>query len=207
MNSKFEKYFETYEIASLYVCNIKLYICNKTMNAKLIIVAIILSLTSCKSVKKVTSSSEIHDTYSSQSGVTITDSIKSIISTKYIVENVTDSSFTVEITDYVLIKDTVSGNTLSLPKTTSKVIKTYSNKIISSDSKESNYSKNHIEIDTTKIDSTNFTLEKVDTKIKKDSTAIVRAGYLLLALVIIAYGILRKYFPSIFVKVKQFIKL
>ena len=177
------------------------------MNAKLIIVAIILSLTSCKSVKKVTSSSEIHDTYSSQSGVTITDSIKSIISTKYIVENVTDSSFTVEITDYVLIKDTVSGNTLSLPKTTSKVIKTYSNKIISSDSKESNYSKNHIEIDTTKIDSTNFTLEKVDTKIKKDSTAIVRAGYLLLALVIIAYGILRKYFPSIFVKVKQFIKL
>ena len=177
------------------------------MNAKLVIIAIVLTLTSCRSVKKVTSSSDSYNTHNSQIGTTIIDSIKSTIVHKYTTENKTDSSFTIEVTDYILIKDTVSGNTLSLPKTTSKVTKTYSNKVISSDSKESDYSKNHIEIDTTKIDSTNYSLEKVDTKIKKDSTAIVRAGYLLLALVIIAYGILRKYFPSIFVKVRKFIKL
>ena len=177
------------------------------MNAKLIIIAIVLTLTSCRSIKKVTSSSESYDTHNSQIGTTIIDSIKSTLVHNYTTESKSDSSFTLEVTDYILIRDTVSGNIISLPKTTSKVTKAYSSKLTELSSEDSSYSKNRIVIDTTKVNSTQYNSEKVNTKIKRDSTAIVRAGYLLLALVIIAYGILRKYFPSIFVKVKQFIKL
>ena len=177
------------------------------MNAKLIIIAIVLTLTSCRSIKKVTSSSESYDTHNSQIGTTIIDSIKSTLVHNYTTESKSDSSFTLEVTDYILIRDTVSGNIISLPKTTSKVTKAYSNKLTELSSEDSSYSKNRIVIDTTKVNSTQYNSEKVNTKIKRDSTAIVRAGYLLLALVIIAYGILRKYFPSIFVKVRKFIKL
>ena len=177
------------------------------MNTKLVIIAIVLTLTSCRSIKKVTSSSESYDTHNSQIGTTIIDSIKSTVVHNYTTESKSDSSFTTEVTDYILIRDTVSGNIISLPKTTSKVTKAYSSKLTELSSEDSSYSKNSIVIDTTKVNSTQYNLEKVNTKIKRDSTAIVRVGYLLFALVIIAYGVIRKYFPSIFVKVRKFIKL
>ena len=177
------------------------------MNTKLVIIAIVLTLTSCRSIKKVTSSSESYNTHNSQIGTTIIDSIKSTAVHNYTTESKSDSSFTTEVTDYILIRDTVSGNIISLPKTTSKVTKAYSSKLTELSSEDSSYSKNRIVIDTTKVNSTQYNYEKVDTKIKRDSTAIVRVGYLLLTIVIIGYGVVRKYFPSIFVKVKQFIKL
>lgn len=177
------------------------------MNTKLVIIAIVLTLTSCRSIKKVTSSNESYNIHNSQIGTTIIDSIKSTVVHNYTTESKSDSSFTTEVTDYILIRDTVSGNIISLPKTTSKVTKAYSSKLTELSSEDSSYSKNRIVIDTTKVNSTQYNLEKVNTKIKRDSTAIVRVGYLLFTLVIIAYGVVRKYFPSIFVKVKQFIKL
>ena len=83
----------------------------------------------------------------------------------------------------------------------------YKNSASSESLAENNVSKNHIEVDTTKTKESFSEVTKTTSKIKRDSTAIVRAGYLLLTIVIIGYGVVRKYFPSIFVKVKQFIKL
>ena len=89
----------------------------------------------------------------------------------------------------------------------SKVKKEYKNSDSSESLAESNISKNHIEVDTTKTKESFSEVTKTASKVKRDSTAIVRVGYLLLTMVIIGYGVVRKYFPSIFVKVKQFIKL
>ena len=164
-------------------------------------------LSSCKSVKKISTETEyLRNNYEElgKSRKTAIDSFakhaeKSVTST--------DSVITIEIIEFTTVIDTVSGNIVAIPKTASKVKKEYKNSTSSESLAESNVSKNHIEIDTTKTKESFSEVTKTTSKIKRDSTAIVRMGYLLLAIVIIGYGVVRKYFPSIFVKVKEFIKL
>ena len=164
-------------------------------------------LSSCKSVKKISTETEyLSNNYEElgKSGKTAIDSFA-----KHVEKSVTntDSTITVETIEFTTVVDTVSGNIVAIPKTASKVKKEYKNSDSSESLAESNVSKNHIEVDTTKTKESFSEVTKTTSKIKRDSTAIVRVGYLLLTMVIIGYGVVRKYFPSIFVKVKQFIKL
>ena len=171
----------------------------------LLIIGILLS--SCKSVKKISTETE----YLSNNYEELGESRKTAIDSfaKHVEKSVTstDSVITVETIEFTTVVDTVSGNIVSIPKTASKVKKEYKNSTSSESSAESNISKNHIEVDTTKTKESFSEITKTTSKVKKDSTAIARMGYLLLAIVIIGYGVVRKYFPSIFVRVKEFIKL
>ena len=164
-------------------------------------------LSSCKSVRKVSTETE----YSSNNYEELGKSRKIDVDSfaKHVEKSVTntDSTITVETIEFTTVIDTVSGSIVAIPKTASKVKKEYKNSDSSESLAESNISKNHIEVDTTKTKESFSEIAKTTSKVKRDSTAIVRIGYLLLALVIIGYGVVRKYFPSIFVKVKQFIKL
>lgn len=164
-------------------------------------------LCSCKSIKKISTETE----YLSNNYEELGESRKTTIDSfaKHVEKSVTstDSVITVETIEFTTVVDTVSGNIVAIPKTASKVKKEYKNSTASESLAESNVSKNHIEIDTTKTKGSFSEVTKTASKVKRDSTAIARMGYLLLALVIIGYGVVRKYFPSIFVKVKQFIKL
>ena len=175
---------------------------------KLITLLIIGALfSSCKSMKKISTETE----YLSNNYEILGKSSKAAVDSfaKYVGKSVTstDSVITVETIEFTTVVDTVSGNIVAIPKTASKVKKEYKNSDSSESLAESNVSKNHIEVDTTKTKESFSEVTKTTSKIKRDSTAIVRVGYLLLTMVIIGYGVVRKYFPSIFVKVKQFIKL
>ena len=177
------------------------------MNKLIILLIIGTLLSSCKSVKKISTETEyLRNNYEElgESRKTAIDSFarhveKSVTST--------DSTITVETIEFTTVVDIVSGNIVVIPKTASKVKKEYKNSASSESLAENNVSKNHIEVDTTKTKESFSEVTKTTSKIKRDSTAIVRVGYLLLTIVIIGYGVVRKYFPSIFVKVKQFIKL
>ena len=164
-------------------------------------------LSSCKSVKKISTETEYLSNNCDELGKSSKIAIDSFA--KHVEKSVTstDSVITVETIEFTTVVDTVSGNIVAIPKTASKVKKEYKNSMSSESLAESNVSKNHIEVDTTKTKESFSEVTKTASKVKRDSTAIVRIGYLLLALVIIGYGVVRKYFPSIFVKVKQFIKL
>ena len=164
-------------------------------------------LSSCKSVKKISTETEYLSNNYEELGKSRKTDVDSF--TKHMEKLITstDSIITVEIIEFTTVIDTVSGNIVAIPKTASKVKKEYKNSTSSESLAESNVSKNHIEIDTTKTKESFSEVTKTTSKIKRDSTAIARMGYLLLAIVIIGYGVVRKYFPSIFVKVKQFIKL
>ena len=164
-------------------------------------------LSSCKSVKRISTETEHSSNNYKELGKSGKTSIDSFA--KHVEKSVTntDSTITIETIEFTTVIDTVSGNIVAIPKTASKVKKEYKNSTTSESLAESNISKNHIEVDTTKTKESFSEVTKTASKVKRDSTAIARMGYLLLALVIIGYGVVRKYFPSIFVKVKQFIKL
>ena len=164
-------------------------------------------LSSCKSVKKISTETEYLRNNYEELGKSHKTAIDSFA--KHVEKLVTnmDSVITIETIEFTTVVDTVSGNIVAIPKTASKVKKEYKNSTSSESLTENNVSKNHTEIDTTKTKESLSEVTKTTSKVKRDSTAIVRIGYLLLALVIIGYGVVRKYFPSIFVKVKQFIKL
>ena len=175
---------------------------------KLITLLIISTLLgSCKSVKKMSTEIEYLSNNYEELGKSRKTDVDSFA--KHIDKSVTstDSVITVETIEFTTVVDTVSGSIVAIPKTASKVKKEYKNSTTSESLAESNVSKNHTEIDTTKTKESFSEVTKTISKVKKDSTAIARIGYLLLAIVIIGYGVVRKYFPSIFVKVKQFIKL
>ena len=175
---------------------------------KLITLLIISTLlSSCKSVKKVSTETEYLNNNYKELGKSRKTAIDSFA--KHVEKSITsiDSTVIVETIEFTTVVDTVSGNIVVIPKTASKVKKEYKNSISSESLAESNISKNHIRVDTTKTKESFSEVTKTTAKIKRDSTAIERIGYLLLAIVIIGYGVVRKYFPSIFVKVKQFIKL
>ena len=164
-------------------------------------------LSSCKSVKKISTETEYLRNNYEELGKSRKTAIDSFA--KHVEKSVTstDSTVIVETIEFTTVVDTVSGNIVAIPKTASKVKKEYKNSTSSESLTENNVSKNHTEIDTTKTKESLSEVTKTTSKIKRDSTAIARIGYLLLAIVIIGYGVVRKYFPSIFVKVKQFIKL
>ena len=164
-------------------------------------------LSSCKSVKKISTETEYLSNNYEELGKSRKTTIDSFA--KHVEKSVTstDSTVIVETIEFTTVVDTVSGNIVVIPKTASKVKKEYKNSTSSESLAESNISKNHIEVDTTKTKESFSEVTKTTSKVKRDSTAIVRVGYLLLTMVIIGYGVVRKYFPSIFVKVKQFIKL
>ena len=171
----------------------------------LLIIGILLS--SCKSVKKISTETEYLRNNYEELGKSRKTAIDSFA--KHVEKSLTsiDSTVIVETIEFTTVVDTVSGNIVAIPKTASKVKKEYKNSTSSESLTENNVSKNHTEIDTTKTKESLSEVTKTTSKIKRDSTAIARIGYLLLAIVIIGYGVVRKYFPSIFVKVKQFIKL
>lgn len=177
------------------------------MNKLIILLIIGTLLSSCKSVKKISTETEYLSNNYEELGKSRKTDVDSFA--KHVEKSVTstDSVITVEIIEFTTVIDTVSGNIVAIPKTASKVKKEYKNSTSSESLAESNVSKNHIEVDTTKTKESFSEITKTTSKIKRDSTAIARMGYLLLALVIIGYGVVRKYFPSIFVRVKEFIKL
>ena len=164
-------------------------------------------LSSCKSVKRISTETEHSSNNYEELGKSNKIAIDSFAKHVEKSATITDSIITVEIIEFTTTIDTVSGNIVSIPKTASKVKKEYKNSTSSESSAESNISKNHIEVDTTKTKESFSEITKTTSKVKRDSTAIARMGYLLLAIVIIGYGVVRKYFPSIFVRVKEFIKL
>ena len=177
------------------------------MNKLITLLIISTLLSSCKSVKKISTETEYLSNNYEELGKSRKTDVDSFA--KHVEKSVTstDSVIIVEIIEFTTVIDTVSGNIVAIPKTASKVKKEYKKSTSSESLAESNVSKNHIEVDTTKTKESFSEVTKTTSKIKRDSTAIARMGYLLLALVIIGYGVVRKYFPSIFVKVKQFIKL
>ena len=177
------------------------------MNKLITLLIISTLLSSCKSVKKISTETEYLRNNYEELGKSRKTAIDSFAKHVEKLVNSTDSTITVETIEFTTVIDTVSGSIVAIPKTASKVKKEYKNSTSSESLAESNISKNHIEIDTTKIKESLSEVTKTTSKIKRDSTAIVRVGYLLLTMVIIGYGVVRKYFPSIFVKVKQFIKL
>jgi hypothetical protein len=175
---------------------------------KLITLLIISTLlSSCKSVKKISTETEYLRNNYEELGKSRKTAIDSFA--KHVEKSVTstDSTVIVETIEFTTVVDTVSGNIVAIPKTAYKVKKEYKNSTSSESLAESNISKNHIEVDTTKTRESFSEITKTTSKIKRDSTAIARISYLLLAIVIIGYGVVRKYFPIIFVRVKQFIKL
>ena len=177
------------------------------MNKLITLLIISTLLSSCKSVKKISTETEYLRNNYEELGKSRKTAIDSFAKHVEKLVNSTDSTITVETIEFTTVIDTVSGSIVAIPKTASKVKKEYKNSTSSESLAESNISKNHIEVDTTKTKESFSEVTKTTSKVKRDSTAIVRMGYLLLAIVIIGYGVVRKYFPSIFVKVKEFIKL
>ena len=177
------------------------------MNKLITLLIISTLLSSCKSVKKISTETEYLRNNYEELGKSRKTAIDSFAKHVEKLVNSTDSTITVETIEFTTVIDTVSGSIVAIPKTASKVKKEYKNSTSSESLAESNISKNHIEVDTTKTKESFSEVTKTASKVKRDSTAIVRVGYLLLTIVIIGYGVVRKYFPSIFVKVKQFIKL
>ena len=177
------------------------------MNKLITLLIISTLLSSCKSVKKISTETEYLRNNYEELGKSRKTAIDSFAKHVEKLVNSTDSTITVETIEFTTVIDTVSGSIVAIPKTASKVKKEYKNSTSSESLAESNISKNHIEVDTTKTKESFSEVTKTTSKIKRDSTAIVRMGYLLLAIVIIGYGVVRKYFPSIFVRVKEFIKL
>ena len=177
------------------------------MNKLITLLIISALLSSCKSVKKISTETEYLSNNYEELGKSRKTAIDSFAKHVEKLVNSTDSTITVETIEFTTVIDTVSGSIVAIPKTASKVKKEYKNSASSESLAESNVSKNHIEVDTTKTKESFSEITKTTSKVKRDSTAIVRVGYLLLTIVIIGYGVVRKYFPSIFVKVKQFIKL
>lgn len=171
-----------------------------------IILIIIMALTSCGSKKKVTEyklvdrseevTKEIKDTaVIKQTTVIVEDEISNVIS------EITEE------TEFEIITNPVSGNIVSVPKSTKTTTKTSAisqkTKEKVKDITESSASSN---LDTSS--KTDIDLKSKESEKKKGSnSAIVHTIYLTLIAIVLIYIFIKRYFPSIFVKIKRIFTL
>lgn len=113
----------------------------------------------------------------------------------------------ITVTEFEVTSDTLSNTIISLPKkitTTKKTnLKIQQGKTESSIKTETTTTYNK-ETDTEIIIDKE---EKTVTKKKFSNNAIVRMFYLIVVVILMAYIIIKKYFPSIFVKVRKLLML
>lgn len=172
-----------------------------------ILLIIVVTIMSCKTKKKVS-----HDYEKEDKSEIITsdktDSISKSIETDIIVneELETVEKITTKI-DYQVVTDSVSGTKKSIPKTKTVTSQKASKGTKSIEDKSTKtVNKNTTEKDTSTKKDIDIKDEK-DTKKTFNNTAIVKFGYLIIAILLGGYIIVKKYFPSIFVKVKKLLTL
>lgn len=168
---------------------------------------ILLALVSCKTKKKMSYDYEKKD----KSEIITSDkkdSINTTIETDIVVNEELETIVeTITEIEYQVVTDSVSGTKKAIPKTTKitskestkgkKSTEDNTTKIVDEKSSEKDTAtKNDIEIE-----------EELDTKKTFNNTAIVKFIYLIIALLLGGYIVVKKYFPSIFVKVKKLLTL
>jgi hypothetical protein len=173
------------------------------MKYLLIIFAVLVTFTSCKSLKTYVSHSSFNDKTKTEQ---VTDTSKVVISKS---ETDVDTTKTVDVdTEVVVIQTdttTVDGKLLVFPKT---ITKTKTTKIYVSKGNTSTKTSSDIKATGTASTITKTDIEKkedIATKRKFNNTSIERIIYLLIAVIIVGYVVIKKYFPSIFAKLYKHI--
>ena len=136
------------------------------MNKLITLLIISTLLSSCKSVKKISTETEYLRNNYEELGKSHKTAIDSFAKHVEKLVNSTDSTITVETIEFTTVIDTVSGSIVAIPKTASKVKKEYKNSAYSESLAESNVSKNHIEVDTTKTKESFSEVTKTTSRIK-----------------------------------------
>lgn len=172
---------------------------------KYVILLSILVLSSCKTSKHISTETYIKTESSDKE---IVDTMK-YLNTNRGYSNSSKSAKVVETeieeTEYttVLRKD---STVITVPKKTKKT-KTKTKVVESGNSSGVECKSDSTKINSTKtIDTTSETKDKLREKSKTSNSPLVRFGYLTLVLLIGIYIIVKKYFPSIFVKVIKSLK-
>ena len=170
-------------------------------------IILMMLLGSCSSSKKVQTYKTEDTELKTKEDINTIDSLKKSDSIVVDTTKVKFDTIEITVTEFEVVNDTFSNTTISLPKkitTTKKTnLKTQQGKTKSSTKTETTTTYN-------KETGTEIIIDKEEkTVIKKkfSNNAIVRMFYLIVVVILMAYIIIKKYFPSIFVKVRKLLML
>ena len=167
----------------------------------------LLLLSSCSSSKKV-QTYKIEDVeLKTKEDINIIDSLRKSDSIVIDTTKVEFDTIEITITEFEVISDTLSNTTISLPK---KITTTKKTNLKTQQGKTESSTKTEITTTYNKETDKEVTIEKEEKIIKEkkfSNNAIVRLLYLTVALILMAYIIVKKYFPSIFVRVSKLLTL
>ena len=168
---------------------------------------VILSLVSCSSKKHLTTDYSYSETKNQIEEIDNKESLTK--TTVEIKDSIFEDSEVLEVkeTTFEIVKDSVSGQVTSVPIKEKTTTKTKIKTTIKKDTKEEVLTSDIEEkVNKETQEDKEGTLEKVQKKEFKN-TAIIRGLYLIVILIVGGYIVIKMYFPSIFVKVKNLLTL